>query len=467
MKLLPLFRRRHLIFIDMARGKKSPLVCRRAEEEKKKLDEALAEHVRLEMLGELSSVTISWKNKKRSVELVRLLAGTSWEVVKDLRDESKLGIVCPVCTLEIGAQGRKAPSIVPCSLFSVHLARIHQIHEDIYLMCPMCKKIPGWATVAKVESHYKNGGCSELAKGEADEGQNEGTDGETLRMGKLKLELTRSVRELQVWEVEKILAGQILVACPVCKLEKREGARVHESMVKSNQFKNHFEQEHKKQKFLLKVRVLKCPICQEFIPAGLLGVHFDQGRSCEKAVALANKVEVCDKEEESEVKMEVGEAGDPEAGTSAGEEYMKPDHKIKLEGGVIIKTEAVEEFYGVKTQEMPDLQISEEEILKAKIHREEFHFKEMQEEYVQNYIKKFLVDTDQPVTLLKRLTKGVFYKYIQEPKVGKEWGAWKCWITSKSGVTICARDSKKKGAMRKVAIKALSQLFSINPSQPS
>ena len=70
-------------------------------------------------------------------------------------------------------------------------------------------------------------------------------------------------------------------------------------------------------------------------------------------------------------------------------------------------------------------------------------------------------------SLIPSTVEGVFYKYIQEPKVGKEWGAWKCWITSKSGVTICARDSKKKGAMRKVAIKALSQLFSINHSHPS
>ena len=140
-----------------------------------------------------------------------------------------------------------------------------------------------------------------------------------------------------------------------------------------------------------------------------------------------------------------------------------PDHKIKQEGGVTIKTEAVEEFYEMQEDEP---QISEEEILREGIHRKEFHIKVMQEEYVQNYIRRYLVDTDQPVTLLKRLTKGVCYKYIQEPKVG-EWGTWKCWITSNSGVTICARDSKKKGAMRKVAIKALSQLFSINHSQPS
>ena len=450
-------------------------VCRY---EQKKWDEDLAEHVRLEMVGELPAVTISWK--KRMAELVQELAGKSWEVVEDLRDESKSAIVCPICTLEIGEKGRQAPSVVPCHLFKVHLARTHEVVGDIYLTCPKCNKIPGWASVPQVESHYEQGGCVEqVAGGEAEQSQIKvTTPWENMWKGVLKSELVRSVRALQVWEVERVRPGQILVACPVCKLEKRRGVRVHESMVKSNQLKSHFEQEHKPQKFLLKSRILKCPNCQDFIPAGLLGVHFDQGRSCEKAVALAEKVQVPIKEEGSEVKMEIGGAKDPEAGTSSstGEEYMElinSDHKIKLEGGAVIKTEAVEEFYGVEEMHDEDVppQISREEILKEippnarPKYQEVFQIKELTDEYIQTLVQKYLVDTDQPVTLLKRLTTDVFYKY--QVQVAGAWGPWKCWITCSSGVNICASDAKKKGAMRKVAIKALSQLFNINHSQSS
>ena len=298
----------------MARGKKSPLVCRRVEEEKKKWDEAMADHVRLETVGELPSVTISWKNKKRSVELVRLLAGNNWEVVKDLRDESKLAIVCPVCTLEITARGRLAPSIVPYHLFPVHLERIHHIEENLQrrlnLTCPTCKKVPGQGGVTNVENHYEHGGCCE--EGGEEEGINDGT----MRKGIRKRELMRLVMELQVWEVERIRPGQILVACPVCKLQKSWGLRVHESMVKSNQFKNHFKQEHRKIYFLLGSRLLKCPICQEMVAPGSLRVHFGQDRPCEKAVPF-DKVEasVIKEEGSDEVKMEVD--GDPKASTCA------------------------------------------------------------------------------------------------------------------------------------------------------
>jgi len=405
--------------------------------QKRKSDEEWAEHVHLEITGELSAMTISWKG--RMEELMGLLAGNSWEVVEDLRDESRQAIVCPICTLEIAARGRQAPSIVPCHLLKVHLQRIHQIVEDLYL-ARICNKVPGWGSVSKaVENQTK-----------------------TMRK---KTELVRSVSDLKVWEVEKMMpGGQILVACPVCKLEKRKGVRVNESMVKSNQFKNHFKQEHKSQKFLLKSRCLKCPICQELVPSGLLGVHFDQRRTCEKAVAL-EKVKIHIKEEESEVKMEIGGVGGPEAGTSTGEymELCNPDVKIKLEYEETVKTEAVEEMQEVVPQ------ISKEEILKeAKAashhkYREVFHVKEMDEEYIQKLVQKYLVETNQPVTLLKRLTTDIFYKFIYEPGAGKDL-AWKCWITSNDGINICASERSKKGAMCKVAIKALAQLFSINQS---
>ena len=430
-------------------------------------EEAWAEHVQLEIAGELSAETSSWKGRRE--ELEGLLTGKSWEVVKDLRDDTRQAIVCPVCTLEITARGRLAPSIVPCHLFPVHLDRIHQIVGDLYLTCPTCNMVPGRGGV---KLRYEHGGCSEVNLWD-------GKDGGTTWKGVQKKKLVMAVMELKVWEVERIRPGQVLVACPVCKLEKEKGARVHESMVKSNQFKNHFEQEHKPLTFLLKYRCLKCPICQAFVSSGFLGVHFDQGRSCEKAVVFAEKAEVPVKEEGGEVKMEIGGVEDPEAGTIK-EEYMELFKPIKLERGVVIKTEAVEEFYGEQTheetqqEEMP--QISKEEILNIRakyidknvslgvedIGKDNvFEAKEMKEKEFQRLIQKYHVKTNQPITLLAQLTKDLFYKYKHEPQQGQE-VAWKCWITSSSGLTICARDRKKKAAMLKTALKALSQLFSIN-----
>ena len=132
----------------------------------KKEDEEWAEHVQLEISGELSAIMISWKG--RMEELVGLLAGNSWEVVEDLRDEHGKAIVCPICTIEITERGRQAPSIVPCHLFKVHLKRIHHVVEDLYLTCPTCKKVPGWGSVSKMECHYEQGGCSEVEGGEAE-----------------------------------------------------------------------------------------------------------------------------------------------------------------------------------------------------------------------------------------------------------------------------------------------------------
>ena len=180
-----------------------------------------------------------------------------------------------------------------------------------------------------------------------------------------KRDLMRLVKEFQVWEVERIRPGQMLVGCPVCKLEKSKGIRVHDSMVNSNQFKNHFEQEHKQQKFLLKVRCLKCPICQELVPAGLLGVHFSQGRSCEKAVVLASSREIGVKEERIENEnMEILQ--DLGAREREYVELFNPDHVIKLESGKIIKTEAVEEFYHEETPEEEAPKTNKEEILKIR-----------------------------------------------------------------------------------------------------
>ena len=118
-------------------------------------------------------------------------------------------------------------------------------------------------------------------------------------------------------------------------------------------------------------------------------------------------------------------------------------------------------------EEVP--QISKEEILKeAKAtshhrYREVFHVKEMEDEYIQKLVQKYLVKTNQPATLLKRLTTDIFYKFIYEPGAGKDL-AWKCWITSSDGINFCASERSKKGAMYKVATKALAQLFSINQS---
>ena len=101
----------------------------------------------------------------------------------------------------------------------------------------------------------------------------------------------RSLKDLQVWEVEQIKPGQIMVACPACKLEKS-----HESSVKVYQefksLRNHFKREHKQLKFyLVRSRCLKCPICHQIVSASQLGVHFGQGRPCEKDLLVdQNKV---------------------------------------------------------------------------------------------------------------------------------------------------------------------------------
>ena len=112
-------------------------------------------------------------------------------------------------------------------------------------------------------------------------------------------EFMRSLREIQVWEVEKIKPGQIMVACPACKLEK-----LHESSVKCYQefknLRNHFKREHKRLKFyLVKTRCLKCPVCLEIVSASQLGVHFGQGKPCEKNL-LVNQSKFSFKEDGSE-----------------------------------------------------------------------------------------------------------------------------------------------------------------------
>ena len=99
-------------------------------------------------------------------------------------------------------------------------------------------------------------------------------------------EFMRSLRELQVWEVEKIRPGQIVVACPVCKLE-----RLRE---KCNQefrnLRNHMKREHKRLKFcLVRSRCLKCPVCHQIVSASQLAVHFGQGRPCEKDLLFDEK----------------------------------------------------------------------------------------------------------------------------------------------------------------------------------
>merc|ERR1712012_533122 len=136
---------------------------------------------------------------------------------------------------------------------------------------------------------------------------------------------------------------------------------------------------------------------------------------------------------------------DPEAGASRGEymELCNPRVKIKMEDELTIKTEEGEEDMD---EEVP--QISNEEILKhfkpnvRHIYKEAFQVIEMSDDYIQKLIQKYHVDTNQPVTLLKRLTQDLFYKYVHEPKAGKK---WKCWITSSDGVNICASDYCRKG----------------------
>ena len=108
-------------------------------------------------------------------------------------------------------------------------------------------------------------------------------------------EFMRSLREIQVWEVEKIKPGQIMVACPVCKLE-----RMHKCNQEFRNLRNHFKREHKRFKFyLVKTRCLKCPVCLEIVSASQLGVHFGQGMACEKNL-LVDQSKVTFKEDGSE-----------------------------------------------------------------------------------------------------------------------------------------------------------------------
>ena len=97
-------------------------------------------------------------------------------------------------------------------------------------------------------------------------------------------EFMRSLRELQVWEVAKIKPGQIMVACPACKLE-----RLKECNQEFRNLRNHFKREHQRLKFhLVRSRCLKCPICHKIVSASQLGVHFEQGRPCEKDLPREN-----------------------------------------------------------------------------------------------------------------------------------------------------------------------------------
>ena len=96
----------------------------------------------------------------------------------------------------------------------------------------------------------------------------------------------RSLRELQVWEVEKIKPGQIVVACPVCKLERLHG-KCHQEF---KNLRSHLKREHKRLKFyLVRARCLKCPVCLEIVSASQLGVHFGQDRPCEKDLLVEEK----------------------------------------------------------------------------------------------------------------------------------------------------------------------------------
>ena len=429
----------------MARTKQTSRKSKRNCAMKKKREEAWADYIKLEVDGELSPMMISWKN--RCSELRGLLAGKSWELVKDLRNESKFALVCPVCTLEMEVRGRPAPSIVPCHLFPVHLERIHQVEEDLRLTCPTCKTVPGLEGVSKVENHFGH-----------DHGQC-GLSGKVMS----KRELLKAVTQLQTWNIEKKTPGEAMVACPVCKVEAREKMRVHESMVRANYFRNHVKLEHKQLQYscFLKASVFECPVCQEMVPPGMLETHFAEGRTCEKALPI-NHVEVCVKEED--VKME----HDVESWVK--KEYVEADKEIKIESGVIIKQEAIEEFY----EEGPDgeaLSLSQERPLKRtpaespKNDQDVFHVRELPDQQRKEIIKKY-VQTNQPVVLLKRLTRHTFYKYSNNPKGRHK--TWKCWITSSSGITICAWGWKKKEAMRQVAVKALAQLFSVHnfPSDP-
>ena len=181
----------------------------------------------------------------------------------------------------------------------------------------------------------------------------------------------------------------------------------------------------------------------------------------------------------------IKEDGESEVSTSAGEyiELYDPSCKIKLESGISIKTESVEEFYGEETPEeiREDVrQIFKKKILKIRaknIDKDKvFYAKEMKDEDFQKYIVKI----KEPIPLLKILTKNMFYQFLFVPNAGQK-KAWKCWIRSRCSINICARHSKKKRAMSKVAIqdnfsgsskkkgaklklaiKAFAQLFSVN-----
>ena len=108
-------------------------------------------------------------------------------------------------------------------------------------------------------------------------------DGEDNGRTQSRREFTKSLRDLQVWEVEKTKPGQIMVACPVCALDR--------SKVKWKQecrnLRNHFKREHKQLKFyLVRTRCLKCPICHQIVSATQLGAHFGQDKPCEKGLLV-------------------------------------------------------------------------------------------------------------------------------------------------------------------------------------
>ena len=141
-----------------------------------------------------------------------------------------------------------------------------------------------WDKLKTEETHSWKGKMEELVKllaGHKLDGVD--NDRKGIQSGR---EFMRSLKELQGWEVEKLKSGQILVACPVCKLERLQE--------KCNQeFKNlrsHLKREHKRLKFyLVRSRCLKCPVCLEIVSACQLGVHFGQGRPCEKDLLVEEK----------------------------------------------------------------------------------------------------------------------------------------------------------------------------------
>merc|ERR1719403_189868 len=129
-------------------------------------------------------------------------------------------------------------------------------------------------------------------------------------------------------------------------------------MVRANYFKNHVKLEHKQLQYscFLKASVFECPVCQEMVPPGMLETHFAEGRTCEKALPI-NHVEVCVKEED--VKME----HDVESWVK--KEYVEADKEIKIESGVIIKQEAIEEFHGERPDAEAWVRTAKEEYVEA------------------------------------------------------------------------------------------------------